>query len=101
MREKRGLAFVRARCKPACALRPLLSVRAHALAVVDASDRGGACISSCSLCAALCAVHKQTRARPFFLQDDEAAFESFFAQEVPVVREKQELVHQIKQANIG
>jgi len=34
-------------------------------------------------------------------QDDEAAFESYFAKEVPVVREKQELVQQIKQANIG
>jgi hypothetical protein len=64
---------------------------------VAASDRGAACISSCSLCA----VHKQTRARPCFSQDDEAAFESYFAQEVPVVREKQELVQQIKQANIG
>ena len=58
-----------------------------------------ACISSCLLFAVLCAVHKQTRARPCFLQDDEAAFESYFAQEVPVVREKQELVQQIKQAN--
>ena len=35
------------------------------------------------------------------LQDDETAFERFFATEVPVVSEKQELVQQIKTANVG
>jgi len=34
-------------------------------------------------------------------QDDEAAFESYFEKEVPVVSQKQALVQQIKMVNIG
>ena len=33
-------------------------------------------------------------------QNDEAEFEEYFAKEAPIVREKQELVQQIKHANI-
>ncbi len=33
-------------------------------------------------------------------QNDEAEFEEYLAKEVPIVREKQELVRQIKHANI-